>query len=68
VVLVDTKGSSQYSDINSQSRDINSHEDINDHDSVIWWKIGKNQLNSQLSNGMPEFITVAPEDILLLID
>jgi len=68
VVLVDTKGSSQYLDINSQSRIINSHEVINNQDSVIWWKIGKNQLNSQLSNGMPEFITVAPEDILLLID
>ena len=36
--------------------------------STIWWKINKNQLYSQLSDSFPEFITVAPEDILLLVD
>ncbi|WP_313134392.1 sulfate/molybdate ABC transporter ATP-binding protein [Anaerocolumna sp.] len=69
IVLVDTKKNDQDSDIDNPNTVINNPDGaISNEDSVIWWKIGKNQLNSQLSNGMPEFITVAPEDILLLID
>ncbi len=69
IVLVNTKKNSQDSDIDNPNTVINKPDGaISNEDFVIWWKIGKNQLNSRLSNGMPEFITVAPEDILLLID
>lgn len=76
VVIIDTKGNNQDSIINSQSTMIDNknsvrndqNSDITNKNTTIWWKISKNQLNSQISNGMPDFITVAPEDILLLVD
>ena len=76
IVIIDTKGNKQDSLINNQSTMIDSkysvmndqNSDINHENTTIWWKISKNQLNSQLSNGMPDFVTVAPEDILLLVD
>lgn len=76
VVIIDTKGNKQDSLINNQSTMIDyenslmneQNSDIDNENTSIWWKINKNQLNSQLSNGMPDFITVAPEDILLLVD
>lgn len=55
--------------INNENLGLNNQKTvINNESSIIWWKIGKNQLNSQFSNGMPDYITVAPEDILLLVD
>ena len=76
IVIIDTKGNNQESVISNQStmaENKNSfidvqNSDITNQNTSIWWKISKNQLNSQLSDGMPDFITVAPEDILLLED
>lgn len=36
------------------------------NEALIWWKIGKNQINSSFQENIPPYLTVAPEDILLL--
>lgn len=43
------------------------NDDKNDlKEPVIWWKISKSQLSSGFHESTPTFLTVAPEDILLL--
>ncbi len=38
----------------------------NNSGEYIWWKIGENQISSQGLKELPEYITVDPEDIILI--
>ncbi len=36
--------------------------------SLLWWKIGKNQIGSKLTKQLPDMLYIAPEDILVMED
>lgn len=52
--------------IEDNINDSNKKNDRSIKESILWWKVGKNQLNSSFHNSQPSYFKIAPEDILLL--